>query len=535
MKHTIKLLLGIALAALAAVSCKDALYPECQTSPTTSYLFTSAEGLQKAAVGLYALDRALVNSNEGALFCVIMMDFSTDLMVNRTGTSNALANLDNVSSATSEFGNYWKTYYALSGRANEIIAAARELGLDDPAVARVYGEACCFRARALFLLWQRYERLYLDTEPVTVENAFGRTFRASSTEEILGQIKDDLKEAETYLGWEMPKNGTNVEYGRVTKAVAKHIRAQVAMWEKDWKTAAAEVDEIFANGTYHMDESTSKVFSGANLTSPEVLYAFQFSNQPGGGNTIRNGVVMGHQIPLVVTPSYGRQTGFVWTNEYGGYGWGRVFPNTYLLGLYDQAKDKRYKELFQHEWYYNDPSNPDTYGKLYSPTGSAYQSSAHPSTLKYYDKWTHTDNPQFTSSFKDLVIYRLAETALIGAEAYFHMEGGGSANAKKYYNMTWKRAGNAEFTGTLTLEDILEETARECHFEGVRWNQLKRLGILGERVRLHAQDTQADDPRLPADKIDARRNFRDDRDTRWPIPLSELEKMPGYGQSDGWN
>lgn len=41
-------------------------------------------------------------------------------------------------------------------------------------------------------------------------------------------------------------------------------------------------------------------------------------------------------------------------SEHGGYGWGRVYPNSYLLSLYDKDKDVRYKAYFKHEWYYMD-------------------------------------------------------------------------------------------------------------------------------------------------------------------------------------
>ena len=42
------------------------------------------------------------------------------------------------------------------------------------------------------------------------------------------------------LDWSLPQNNGNVLYGRVTKATAKHVRAQVAMWESDWDTAIEE-------------------------------------------------------------------------------------------------------------------------------------------------------------------------------------------------------------------------------------------------------------------------------------------------------
>ena len=166
-------------------------------------------------------------------------------------------------------------------------------------------------------------------------------------------------------------------------------------------------------------------------------------------------------------------------------------------------------------------------------TSSNYLEQAHPATLKYFDQWTNADNPSRTSSFKDVVVYRLAETYLMCAEAYFHKEGGSSTKALHYFNATYHRAGNEE-KAFITLNDILDEYARELYFEGVRWGLLKRLGLLGERVKLHAGDTQTEDPRLNQNYIQARTNFNDSRDWCWPIPQDELDLMPGFGQNPGW-
>ncbi len=54
---------------------------------------------------------------------------------------------------------------------------------------------------------------------------------------------------------------------------------------------------------------------------------------------------------------------------------------------------------------------------------------------------------------------------------------------------------------------LLDEYARELHFEGVRWSLLKRLGILGERVRQHGGDLMLEDPYLDKDMPNAARTL----------------------------
>ena len=118
------------------------------------------------------------------------------------------------------------------------------------------------------------------------------------------------------------------------------------------------------------------------------------------------------------------------------------------------------------------------------------------------DDWGYEDlvyGGNRTNTFRDEYACRLAETYLMCSEAYFHRDGGDSPQAIEYYNKTWERAGNTHENGPLTLNMLLDEYARELHFEGVRWSLLKRLGILGERVRQHGGDLMLEDPYLDKD------------------------------------
>lgn len=519
------------------LSCSDLLDVESKTAVTSSYLLSTPDGLSRAVVGLYVKDRSIV-TGDASEFVVVSMDYSTDLMVFRGGTAAGLARLDTNTPSTDLFADFWARYYQIIGKANEIIAAAEKMDMENEEVLQAWAEAKVFRGRSYFELYKRFERLYLNTSPTAIDNIEGRTYSAASKEDLFAVIKSDLDDAIKLIP-STPDKGTtgNPQYGRWTKAAVKHIRAQVAMWEEDWDKAISECEDIFADPNYGLLSSAIIAFQGADLNSREVLYAYQFSANTGGGNSVSGGVVSGHRLSLNVTPNYKKVSGLVNNLEYGGYGWGRVYPNTYLFSLYDQEKDKRYQELFRHKYYYNNAESLPSGKKLGDeiiPTKSNYIECLHPSSLKYFDRWTNADDPNRTSSFKDVILYRLSETYLMAAEAYFHRDGGGSPKAIEYYNKTWERAGNDHFGGPLTLDILVDEYARECHFEGVRWPLLKRLGLLYERVKLHAGDKKTEDPNLNADYIQARNNFRPDRDVRWPIPQDELDLMPGFGQNEGW-
>ena len=120
--------------------------------------------------------------------------------------------------------------------------------------------------------------------------------------------------------------------------------------------------------------------------------------------------------------------------------------------------------------------------------------------------------------FADIIIYRLADVYIMGAEAALRL--GDQTKAKYYYNKTWKRAGNAEFTGTLKMQHIIDEEAREMCFENDRWYFLKRLGILIDCVKKHAGHEGLPNTILGRTNLPANPHF-----VRWPIPEEEIINM----------
>lgn len=522
-------------------SCTDMLDEKMKTQVTVDYLYSTPEGVSRAATGLYNLSRDFVKEEEGSIFAVQMLDFSTDLMIFRGGGNAAFARLDNLKSDHVFVKKFWENQYGIIGKANEVIDAAEKLGVENDVVVRkAWAEAKLFRARSFFELYKRFDKVYLNTIPTDYTN-IDRVFTPATKEATFKLINEDLDDAIEVLDWTPQTSSAGTSYGRFTKAVAKHIKAQVAMWLEDWDEAIIQCEDIFKCPDYAILDDRSAVFSGADLNNSEVLWSYQFSKEIGGGGKIPEGEtdLKGHQMSLVVTPNYKKVAGLGnFRVEHGGYGWGRVYPNTYLLSLYDQAKDSRYNDYFKHEWVYLDegllPAGKKL-GDVATTTTTLYLESLHPCTRKYFDMWTNADLPSRKSSFKDIVIYRLAETYLMAAEAYFHKEGSSSTKAIEYYNKTWERAGNDYFNGPLTLDILLEEYARELNFEGIRWALLKRLGLLEERVKLYAGNTKKEDPLLNKDFIEPRNNFKYYH-WYWPIPQSQIDQMgeENFPQNDGY-
>src|SRR5690606_21757765 len=105
----------------------------------------------------------------------------------------------------------------------------------------------------------------------------------------------------------------------------------------------------------------------------------------------------------------------------------------------------------------------------------------------------------------NIQIYRLGETYLIAAEAYMRMND--VPTALKRINVLRERAG-VEYLTTLNQNILLDENARELAFEGHRWFDLKRMGVLVERIKLH--------------NVNAAPNIQDYH-VRWPIPQETID------------
>jgi hypothetical protein len=337
----------------------------------------------------------------------------------------------------------------------------------------------------------------------------------------------------------------------------------------------------------------------------------QWSNAIGGAPANNSGVVNGHRFASTFLARYNltpSNAAFVVLDlEQGGTPWGRIYPNDYLLSLYDKTRDKRFTQYYiqyfkfnniplgtplvrtlviqAHDLnylYVNGQPNRDlglsdaiiTQLQGYVPISTAvgktlnfsfvngniiprfmvgnYANELHPSSSKYFDKWTR---PAIENrSFKDVLVYRYAETCLIGAEAYLRK--GNQAKALEFYNLTWQRAGNAKRVTALTLQDILDEDAREFGQEGQghRWYVLKRFGaatmatqintyggsdnylmktfyaVSTGRTNITTNVTNANSYKF------VRTNFNVDVNRRWPIPISQINAMGGtFPQNFGYN
>jgi SusD family. len=512
------------LNALLLGSCKKYLTEEAEDRFTASTLFETPEGLEKMVIALYPYERSLVSKGtaNGILSAFIWNERTTDLCVFTTGDD---ANLSRFTSPgpTSNirglvYSPYWTHRYYIIGRTNEIIHYGRQFG--DQAKETV-AEASFWRAYCYYGLWSRFSRLFLSTEPVTRENMNGLSYTPADSASVFKQMYEDAQRA--IDGLPLTRNAN--EEGRVTKAAARHQLALIAAWAKDWTTVAAQVEQIDAEKTVQLEATPELVFNRSDLhATSETLFALRFSKERGGGSGHRIG---SQYINIISELDYTSKLVNGALVKYNpdnlGRQWGLVFPNSYLMSRYGSG-DKRLTAYYKKDYTYQNPNRlitvPVAQLRTDASTGKQYYSTTNqtgapltvkvgdvlhgrdvaaatgtkidrrnllPSSIKMYDAWNKPlDADGATSSFKDVMIYRLAESYLLAAEAYYHL--GDPDKALAFYNKTYTRAGHAPETNPLTFQMIMDEHARELAFEGRRWDFLKRNGIWYDQVRKYAGD-----------------------------------------------
>ncbi len=521
--------------------CKDFLVEENPSDVTTDFLYYTKDGLQSAVNGLYSLDRAQVDDNESSDFDVVLGDCGTDIDFMRAALNQAVSRYrpDLKFAEQSPVKSWWKKEYMIIERANSIITFGRTADVQETDKKKILREAYIHRANSYFWLVRKYDNIWLNLEPTTAANFENRVFTVASQDDVYKVITADLDSAISYFG-----NDWTVRPGQFGLGTALFLRIDVALWRQDYSTAATLAEKLISEGPYQLVDPGSVFTKDARNNTTEGIFVMQFDEFAVGGADVGTAGPSGHRLPLVFTADYKAVPGTIMASEYGGYGWARIFPNEYLLGLYNPKYDKRWDAWWQHYYTYNNEDYNfsgqtfklgDTlkYGDGSTLTGTNYFKNMNVSCKKYFD---YVKLANSTRSFSNIYVYRFSEVYLMAAEAF--MRSGNTDKALYYINELRKNRISAEdpnrILASIDQDILLEEHARELAFEGRRWFMLKRLGLLVDRVREYAGTTMfrgviATDPAW----YSARSNIKD-FNVRWPIPQLEIDAMGEFPQNEGY-
>ena len=147
-------------------------------------------------------------------------------------------------------------------------------------------------------------------------------------------------------------------------------------------------------------------------------------------------------------------------------------------------------------------------------------------TPKWNNNYSATGTPHDSYNVDiDFFLFRVAEAYLNAAEAEMHLNGEGSAKAKKYIDALRNRA-HAAVRASYTLNDVLDERSRELYCEGLRRTDLIRFNQFGGTQATYKWELKGGSTK---GTTFAKTN------NLYPIPSSEILSNKNLTQIDGYN
>lgn len=528
-----------ALLLLATAACQDLLRENVISQVGAGYI-TTPVGFDAGVKAVYSSLRDFYGRENGMDVTV----FGTDTYTFGSDGTYKYMNqyTTQLDGRTQPVVDIWNAFYVGINTANTVIAQAPNVtGIDETIKKRRVAEVRFLRAHHYFVLVQQFGAIPLVLSQNTSANKVAS--RAPVTE-VYAAIVKDLESALPDL------TATTSDYGRVTKGACEHLLARVYLTKgtseaaapTDYAQAATYAQNVIRNYTYKLLPDFASVFAqGAGEINDEVIFATQYTADP-----TTNGV--GNETHLYFVMEYDAQAAMK-RDIYYGRPFRRFRPTNYTLNTVfaDRTNDSRYQKSFRTVYYCN---NPGTFTNLFDTskpsvtlqTGdtamylpgvewtpaqrakkryqvmvpSLYRPNLFPTLTKFLDPLR--PDLQYQPGSRDFLMFRLAETHLIAAEALLKM--GQPAEALPFINAVRRRAAYPGketamllTTGQLTMDLIMEERERELLGEMFRWFDLKRWGVLISRVKLYNPDAAAT---IQAGKHELR-----------PIPQDQIDRTAG--------
>jgi starch-binding outer membrane protein, SusD/RagB family len=511
-------------------SCEKTLQEDVVSQIGNEYLNTP-KGFNDAVNAAYSTLRTYYGSQQG----LQMTEYGTDLYA--TGADGGYKGFHfydaQLNSSIDWLAGVWDEMYRGINTCNSVIERSKTVtGLSDAVKNQRVAECRYLRGLYYYILFQQFGPVDLR---LTETLAATKVAKRASDKEMFDAIIADLEAAAPAL--EAKRAAT--EYGRATKPACEHLLGLVYLTRNN--TASKGADDLtkattnlsnVVNGTYGFQLLTdyASVFDENNQVNNEIVFACQYTTDPSTNTPIidNGGNTGGNNLHLFFGMQYDVQVGMK-RDVFYGRPFKRLRPTKYLIetAFADKTNDSRFKKSFRDTWLCNNPGTYSAFALDNSKTGSltykagdttlwiaGYEMPKAERALKPYQvivpslssatgfyneaifytltKFFDTKRPDltYTHGSRDLFVFRLADTKLLLAEAYFLA--GKRTEALKEINDVRTRAAFAgktaamQITDTqLSMEFIMEERARELAGEQMRWMDLKRWGKLVERVKLH--------------------------------------------------
>lgn len=523
-----KILYSVALAACCMgtmTSCSDFLDASNKSNVTDKQTFATKEGFNSLVNDAY---QHLQNVYAAPLF-TSCFSAGTDMYADsRNKMNEALNTYEILTPENEDITNLYTYLYAGIRAANSVSYYAQTAQVDEKTKGQLVGEARVLAAYEYYLLVNNFGGVPIMKGFLTTA---GTGYPKSSAEDVYAYI---ISELEDVIGKNVLQASTATKGGgRISQETAKAILVKTylsAAWDLNkqeyFSKAATLADEVIAGRKLTTPFAELWKADGSGDDNEEFLWDVEYdlatANNTTSGGTEWSGYYCnylgGGEDPVKAT-----------TSSY--------VPTIYALHCF-QKGDQRYDATFMKElpdmnkgnaagteywtWYKNgeslvgkpvtryysawyetdadfeawkaiDPANRANTYRI--PMDSQTKEAQDMSGLDkdYYDNQllvygsspckkfddSQTASNQKNTCYRDIHIITLPEMYLVAAEAY--LKAGDNPKALARLNEVHQRAGLPALTGTINIDNILDESACENFGNGARWMDLRRTQTLVTR------------------------------------------------------
>jgi hypothetical protein len=476
--------------ALAPAACDSFIEPDPQDVLAPENFYRTASDAIAAVNSIYEQTRWMHH-----LAYWYMTDVASDDIIASPNFGSDGHRMANYTTDPTEwvFGDVWGNGYRVINRANAVLDRVPAIQMDEALRDRLLGEARFLRAMAYFNLVRFYGDVPLLEHEV--KSLAELEVSRSPAAEVYALVESDLTAAAAALPASYAGSGADV--GRATSGAAQALLAKVYLTEQKWNEAAATAGDIIQSGEYALLDDFKDVFKVSNeLTNPESIFELNYDGVQSVGS-----VMMLFSLP----------SGFPGGDAYGLM---QVMPS--LVAMYAPGDERGNHGSIMIPPYTDAMGRTTTWSV---PGGAAFA------------KWLDETNEQNMTARawerqpNNWIVLRYADVLLMYAEAV--AEGGTptAGSGLDALNEVRVRAGLPAL-GALTVDAVRDERRLEFLFEGQRWFDLQRWGILDAAILAKTTEMQTVVPGettvhgVPSDL--------------WPIPQGELDINPNLTQNPGW-
>ena len=523
-----KILYSVVLAACCMgtmTSCSDFLDASNKSNVTAKQSFATKEGLNNLVNDAY---QHLQNVYAAPLF-TSCFSAGTDMYADaRNKMNEALNTYETLTPENTDIKNLYTYLYSGIRAANSVSYYAQTAQVDDKTKSQLIGEARVLAAYEYYLLVNNFGGVPIMKDFLTTADT---GYPKSSPEDVYAYIISELEEviSKNVLQASTATKGG----GRISQETAKAILAKTylsAAWDLNkqeyFSKAAALADEVIAGRKLTTPFAKLWKADGSGDDNEEFLWDVEYdlatANNTTSGGTEWSGYYCnylgGNEDNIKAT-----------TSSY--------VPTLYALHCFKKG-DQRYDATFMKElpdinkgnaagtgywtWYKNgeslvgkpvtryysawyetdadfeawkaiDPANRANTYRIPMDSQTKEAQNMDGKDMDYYDNQqlvygsspckkfddSKTATTEKNTCYRDIHIITLPEMYLVAAEAY--LKAGDNPKALARLNEVHQRAGLPALTGTVTIDDILDENACENFGNEARWMDLRRTQTLVTR------------------------------------------------------